>query len=408
MQEEDDITIDEEQTSILESIIEPGNKPILVKVPKDNFKDDFDLENKKRVSSNPASQTESSLVQKEEAQDITNYSFNVDGFESNSIAYFNELLLGYKSMNNCCCRVDFDFNDFLSTDISTINYCSKMLIKEYELIGDIDAIIKNVKNEELKKAKKDNPYSIFTSKKFFDNNDNEYDIFCESTFGLIEKLKGDTKNKPNRKLIQLKKLIYIINFINEINEKINDLSSDKEKNLKKRINEKFHHKIGNKIILCMIVDGNYKNLIEQIKNCYLFSKDWKDNNENGIMKNLYEYFSRLRKSKIPFLIVYCPRFYERNSNYFNPISKTYIEDKSGETEIKLNNLVNENAQLKIKINNLEEDKKKQENDINDLKKKLEELENKFNQNMNYVGKKRNRPGANKKIIKVKKTKGIII
>ena len=61
MQEEDDITIDEEQTSILESIIEPGNKPIIVKVPKDNFKDDFDLENKKRVSSNPASQTESSL-----------------------------------------------------------------------------------------------------------------------------------------------------------------------------------------------------------------------------------------------------------------------------------------------------------------------------------------------------------
>ena len=148
----------------------------------------------------------------------------------------------------------------------------------------------------------------------------------------------------------------------------------------------------------MIVDGNYKNLIEQMKNCYLFSKDWKDNNENSIMKNLYEYFSRLRKSKIPFLIVYCPRFYERNSNYFNPISKTYIEDKSGETEIKLNNLVNENAQLKTKIG-------QQENDINDLKKKLEELENKFNQNINYLGEKRNKPGANKKIIKVKKNKG---
>ena len=44
-------------------------------------------------------------------------------------------------------------------------------------------------------------------------------------------------------------------------------------------------------------------------------------NESGMMKNLFEYFRILRESKMPFLIVYMPRFYERKSQYYNPITK---------------------------------------------------------------------------------------
>ena len=55
------------------------------------------------------------------------------------------------------------------------------------------------------------------------------------------------------------------------------------------------------------------------------------------MKNLFDYFEILRKSKVPFLIVYCLRFYERTSQYYNPISKKYLEDEKIETEIIINN-----------------------------------------------------------------------
>lgn len=103
--------------------------------------------------------------------------------------------------------------------------------------------------------------------------------------------------------------------------------------LKNRINSIYHHTEGNKIILYIIIDGNYKNLIKQIKNNFLFSKEWKDTCDNLKMDGLYKYFGLLRKSRIPFLIVFCPRFYERKSDYFNPISKTYLEDKQNETEI---------------------------------------------------------------------------
>ena len=408
MDENDDKAIDEEQTSILEDIINSKNNlSIKVIVPKDTFNDEVENEDKGITSGtggksdtsfakNPSltgGKSDTSLVQNKEIKKKYGYTFNVDGFETNSIAYFNELLLGYKSMNNCC-HVNFNFQDLLSTNVYTIDFCKKMLNPEFEVVGDIDGVIKNVENDKLKKAKESHPYSIFTSKKFFDNNKNIYDIFCESTFGLIEKLKQ--KDKPNRKLIQLKKLIFLINFINEINNKINKASIQVQQELKNKINNMFHHNENNKIILCIIVDGNYKHLIEQMKNSNLFAKEWKDNNENKIMKNLYEYFSLLRNSKIPFLIVYCPRFYERNTKYFNPILKLYEEDKE-DTETKLNILTNENAQLKAykeenekKMKQQDDIIKQQGNQINILQKKVEELEGTIGTKGNVLGKKRKR------------------
>jgi len=95
------------------------------------------------------------------------------------------------------------------------------------------------------------------------------------------------------------------------------------------------------------------------------------------MKGLFDYFKALRVSQIPFMIVYCPRFYERNSSYFNPISKIYEEDKNADSTEIINTFINENAKLNQKIKDLE--KKLSENaklnqKIKDLEKKLSELE----------------------------------
>ena len=64
------------------------------------------------------------------------------------------------------------------------------------------------------------------------------------------------------------------------------------------------------------------------------------------MKGLYEYFKILRESEIPFLIVYCPIFNERNSKYFNPISKIYYEDKNSKEKITIKTLKIENENLR--------------------------------------------------------------
>ena len=115
-------------------------------------------------------------------------------------------------------------------------------------------------------------------------------------------------------------------------------------------------------------------------------------------------------SKIPFLIVYCPRFYERNTKYFNPILKLYQEDKE-DTETKLKFLTNENAQLKAykeenekKMKQQDDIIKQQGNQINILQKKVEELEGTIGTKGNVLGKKRKRACARKKIKKKKKEK----
>ena len=256
---------------------------------------------------------------------------------------------------------------------------------DFDLEGDIDGVITDVKAEIITNAKKDNPFNLFTSDKFLKPG-KTYDIFCESTFGLIDKL-INKNSKGNKKITQLKKLIFIIELIKNINNNINDYSEQPKKDLKIAINKLFHHKELNDIIICIIVDGNYKTLIQQIKNSCLFAKEWKvwkNPEENGIMKKIYDYFEILRKTKIPFLIVYCPRFYERTSKYYNPLSKTYIEDNDVEIETKIFNLESENASLKQKIQ------------------ELEERINNFGQK-GLLKKKRTRLGLRKKKTKEKKT-----
>ena len=83
-----------------------------------------------------------------------------------------------------------------------------VLNSDFDLEGDIDGVITNIESETILNAKKENPYNMFMSNKFL-KPDKTYDIFCESTFGLIEKLSNKT-SKANRKLTQLKKLIFII------------------------------------------------------------------------------------------------------------------------------------------------------------------------------------------------------
>jgi len=435
-EKEKDLSIDDNQISILNEILEEKNKPLIkVKIPKDEFRDEFQTGGQSYKSSGTISgetNSKSKIIKK------CGYTFNINGFEMNSIAYFNEILLGNKNKNNCI-HVNFNFNELLSLDKATIDICKKMFNQDFELVGDIDGIILNVENDDILKAKSENRYSIFTSQNFFKNKNDIYDIFCESTFGLMGKLVSETKksmkkknlsesekNKQNvsesekskqkvseseknsqtrneikknnrtisesekneknlmetenikgRKILQINKLIYLIKFINEINNEIGENSDKPKKDLRNRINKIFKHKPKNKIIICIIVDGNYKDLVRKIKFTCLFSKNWKDTTENEEMKGLFDYFKALRVSQIPFMIVYCPRFYERNSSYFNPISKIYEEDKNADSTEIINTFINENAKLNQKIKDLE--KKLSENaklnqKIKDLEKKLSELE----------------------------------
>ena len=400
--QKDNIIIDEDQIRILNEILkEENSKKVQLKVPKDEFNEEQEIKGGYSSAGSKSSGSNTNIKIKNKY----GYSFNINGFESNSIAYLNEILLGKKNENNCF-NVNFNFNDLIRIDKSTVDFCRLMLNDEVELVGDVDGVITNVKNDELLKAKNENLYNIFTSKNFFQH-DKTYDIFCESTFGLIDKLRKGTDKQPNRKIVQLKKLICLINIIDNINEKIKETSDDLQRSLKKKVNNIFHHNGTNKITLCILVDGNYKHLIETIKNSCLFSKEWKDNNDKGIMQNLYTYFKILRDSKIPFLIVYCPRFYERKSQYFNPISKIYEEDMKDNNEILMNSLVNENEQLKLKISQLEEYKTKQDAKIERLEVELSEIKEqmrgkKKKTTSNILGEKRKR--MVKKMVKKKQKK----
>ena len=184
MDDNKDKNIDILQIHILDEILDKkSDLKIQTKLPNDEFND---IEQKKDYipSSGMSGASESNI----KLERKYGYSFNIDGFESNSIAYFNEILLGNKKEN--CFHVQFDFNLILKIDKITVDYCRLFLNKEFELIGNIDGIITNVQKEEIMKAKNENSYSIFSSKNFFKEN-NTYDIFCESTFGFIEKFKSE-------------------------------------------------------------------------------------------------------------------------------------------------------------------------------------------------------------------------
>ena len=356
MEQKEEPCVDETQEETFDKIINPDNiNDIKLKIPKNEFiEGNIDNTNEGFTSDgNISSGRENNKI-----KEIYGYTFNINGFEANSIAYFNEILLDNKKTDKSnCFNIKFDFKkgDIFKINKSTFDYLNMIVNSEFDLEGDIDGVITDVKAETIINAKKDNPFNLFTSDKFLKPG-KTYDIFCESTFGLIDKLMNKN-SKGNKKITQLKKLIFIIELIKNINNDINDHSEQPKKDLKTAINKLFHHKELNDIIICIIVDGNYKTLIQQIKNSCLFAKEWKvwkNPEENGIMKRLYDYFELLRKTKIPFLIVYCPRFYERTSKYYNPLSKTYIEDNDFEIETKIFNLESENANLKQKIQELEE------------------------------------------------------
>ena len=330
-------------------------KKIKLKIPKNEFMDET-IDN--TIEGFSSGRSLSSGKENSKIIDKYGYTFNINGFESNSIAYFNEILLNNKNpVKSKCFNVKFNFEDgsIIKTNKFTLSYLNMVLNSGYDMKGDIDGVITDVESRTILNAKKENPYNFFTSNKFL-KHDKTYDIFCESTFGLIDKL-SNKKSNGKKKLIQLKKLIFIIELIQKINKEINEQSAKPLIDLKIAINKHFHHKESNEIIMSIIVDGNYKKLIQQMKNSCLFAKKWKNwenPDENGMMKQLYDYFELLRKSKVPFLIIYCPRFYERTSKYYNPLSKQYIEDNDVETENKISKLESENAHLKQKINSLEE------------------------------------------------------
>ena len=400
MEQKEESCVDEKQEETFDEIINPDDiNNIKLKIPKNEFIEGNINNTNEGFTSD---ENISSGRENNKIKEIYGYTFNINGLEANSIAYFNEILLGNKKTDKSnCFNIKFDFKkgDIFKINESTFNYLNMIVNSEFDLEGDIDGVITDVRAETIINAKKDNPFNLFTSDKFLKLG-KTYDIFCESTFGLIDKL-INKNSKGNKKITQLKKLIFIIELIKNINNNINDYSEQPKKDLKTAINKLFHHKELNDIIICIIVDGNYKTLIQQIKNSCLFAKEWKvwkNPEENGIMKRLYDYFELLRNTKIPFLIVYCPRFYERTSKYYNPLSKTYIEDNDVEIETKIFNLESENASLKQKI-------QEQDNKIKELGDKIKELEERIN-NFGQKGllrKKRTRLGLREKKTKEKKT-----
>ena len=400
--------IDEKQEETLDEIVNPENmNKIKLKIPKNEFIDET-IDNTFEGFSSGGSISSGS----ENAKIINKYgyTFNINGFESNSIAYFNEILLNNKNPDKFnCFNVDFNFADgkIFTINKSTFNYLKMVMNSDFDLQGDIDGVITNVPSEVISNAKKENPYNIFTSDKFLKEG-KTYDIFCESTFGLIDKL-TNKKSNGKKKVTQLKKLIFIIELIQKINKEINDSSSQPLKELKKAINKHFHHQESNEIIMSIIVDGNYKKLIERIKTSCLFAKQWKNYEnpeENRNMKKLYDYFELLRKSKVPFLIIYCPRFYERTSKYYNPLSKQYIEDDDIDTDNKIFNLESENAFMKQKIKDQDNKLKEQDNKIKEQDNKIKALEEKINnllKDKDLLGRKKIRTKFKAKKSKGKKT-----
>jgi len=386
MEQKEEPCVDETQEETFDKIINPDNiNDIKLKIPKNEFiEENIDNTNEGFASEgNISSGRENNKIKEKYG-----YTFNINGFEANSIAYFNEILLGNKKTDKSnCFNIKFDFKkgDIFKINKSTSDYLNMIVNSEFDLEGDIDGVITDVKAETITKAKKDNPFNLFTSDKFLKPG-KTYDIFCESTFGLIDKLMNKN-SKGNKKITQLKKLIFIIELIKNINNNINDHSEQPKKDLKIAINKLFHHKELNDIIICIIVDGNYKTLIQQIKNSCLFAKEWKvwkNPEENGITQKLYDYFELLRNTKIPFLIVYCPRFYERTSNYYNPLSKTYIEDNDVGLGTKIFNLESENANLKQKIQEQDNKIKEQDNKIKEQDNKIKEQDNKVKEQDNKI------------------------
>ena len=187
-QEKEDQVIDENQDETLDEIINPESiEKIKLKIPENEFNDEKTNNISKDFSSH------GSISSGKENKKMINdygYTFNINGFEINSIAYFNEILLKNRIPNKSnWFNVKFNFKDgnIFNMDKSILKYLNMVLNSDFDLEGDIDGVITNIESETILNAKKENPYNMIMSNKFL-KPDKAYDIFCESTFGLIEKL----------------------------------------------------------------------------------------------------------------------------------------------------------------------------------------------------------------------------
>ena len=137
MSDKNEEVIDDNQKKILTEILEEKNKlSIKIKVPENEYNDEQEYGGYSSTGSisSGSNRSKGNILSK------YGYSFNIKGFENNSIAY----------------------NELIRIDVSTIDFCQKMLNKNFELIGDIDGIVTDVTNKELLKSINDNKYNIFS------------------------------------------------------------------------------------------------------------------------------------------------------------------------------------------------------------------------------------------------------
>ena len=138
-QEKEDQVIDENQDETLDEIINPESiEKIKLKIPENEFNDEKTNNISKDFSSHGSI---SSGKEKKKMINDYGYTFNINGFEINSIAYFNEILLKNRTPNKSnLFNVKFNFKDgnIFNMDKSILKYINMVLNSDFDLEGDID------------------------------------------------------------------------------------------------------------------------------------------------------------------------------------------------------------------------------------------------------------------------------
>ena len=103
--------VDETQIKTLDKILsEKVKEDITIKIPKDEFNDESLSEIEGGFSSGDSGGSVSSEIFKNKIIKKYGYTFNIRRFESNSIAYFKEILLGIRTSGKSkCYNVEFNF-----------------------------------------------------------------------------------------------------------------------------------------------------------------------------------------------------------------------------------------------------------------------------------------------------------
>ena len=161
MEQKEEPVIIEKQDETFNEIINPDNLKN-IKIPKNEFLEE-NIKNTNEVITSEGNistgRENNKLIEK------YGYTFNINGFESNSIAYFNEILLGNKKSDKSkCFNVKFDFQngDIFKVNKSTIDYLNMIVKSDFDLEGDIDGVITDVKTETIVAAREENRFNLFT------------------------------------------------------------------------------------------------------------------------------------------------------------------------------------------------------------------------------------------------------